>query len=647
MKKDDWSAAFQAAGPAASSRCGRSGGRMPPVQPAGCRRSGWVVAILLLISASLHAQQAPPPPKSDEKELSDLMNVLQQETAVATKTRLNSDYVPGIVTVLEGEQLEALGIGTAWEALGLVPGIHAVMDPFGSPLVVVRGIDFPFNSGNIQILINSVPLARADAGISGSSLLIPIEQVERIEVIRGPGSVIYGDFAFMGLVNIITRRDGERVYLRGDNRVQGGGAYGTWKSGSATIAANLTHQNSDNAPVALTRAHDDRSFGVLSAENGGFTLTAEEAKRSFDPHTAAPHFDETSWTIDTRYRRDLTPKLHAEANASYLRNDLDSTVSIFQGHVEKFAASLVDDAFRRQSWLLGADYSISTIGSAAFASPPPPGRPLGPAVVLARNVDRKITGLTLQDRIDVSDKMSVTLGARHDSYSDLQSRTTPRASVVWRVNDRNIFKAQYAEGFRPPTFFELYTPPQPGLVPRYPFEVNATTELNYILKGTNHVFRATLFRTELRNLLQPGGRVVPGHTSSDGFELEWSQQVAANLKLDANASRATTSDARRGGTPDLAAANWLANLALTYQPQAGMFLGVRVDRVADRRVGDDYDLVDVTFTRKDLLTRGLSFRAGVKDAFNQHASYILVLPQNVLNLTFPGRTIWLQFSWKR
>src|SRR2546430_7816879 len=58
-----------------------------------------------------------------------------------------------------------------------------------------------------------------------------------------------------------------------------GGAYGTWKSGPATIAANLTHQNSDNAPVALTRAHDDRSFGVLSAENGGLALIAEEGDR--------------------------------------------------------------------------------------------------------------------------------------------------------------------------------------------------------------------------------------------------------------------------------------------------------------------------------------------------------------------------------
>lgn len=600
--------------------------------------------LLLTFTTALYAQA---PSKSDDKELTDLLNVLQQETAVATKTRLNSDYVPGIVTVLEGERLEAMGVATAWEALGLVPGVQAVLDASASPSVVMRGIDFPFNSGNIQILINSVPLTRADAGISGSSLLIPIEQVERIEVIRGPGSVIYGDFAFMGLVNIVTRKEGERVYVRGDNRVRGAGAFGAWKSGSASIAANVAHQTSDNAPAPSSRAHDDRTFGVLSAENGGLQLTAEEAKRTFRPVTG-PHFDETSWTIDTRYRRDLAPKVHGEAGASYARNDVDNTISAFQGHVTKLAASVVADTFARQSWLLGADYSISTIDEASHASPPPPGQPPPPATLLARNVDRKITGITLQDRIDVSDKVSVTLGARRDAYSDLQSRTTPRVSVVWRATDRHIFKAQYAEGFRPPTFFELYTPPPPGVRPHYPFEVNETRELNYIFKGTNRVLRATLFRTTLNDLLRPGGQTVPGHTKATGFEVEWSQQLAANMKIDANASRATTRDARTGGAPDRAAANWLANLGVTYQPLTGWFVGARVNRVGDRELGPDYDMVDVTLSRQDVFVHGLGVRAGVKNSFNDRPVYLIVRPVGAPDqLTFPGRSVWLQLSWRR
>ncbi len=365
------------------------------------------VCIALFLSASALAQSQATP-KGDDKELTDLLNILQQETDVATKTRLNTDYVPGIVTLLQGDQLEAMGVVSAWEALGLVPGVQAVLDGSGSPSVVVRGIDFPFNSGNIQILINSVPLSRADSGISASSLLIPIEQVERIEVIRGPGSVVYGDFAFMGLVNIVTRKEGERVYTRDDIRARSGGAHGAWTSGPAMVAANLSHSSSDNTPLPAARGHDDRTFGVLTASNGGFKLAAEEARREFRPAGAGPTFDETSWGIDARYGRDIIPKLHAEASTSYLHNDIDNTTSLFQGHQVRYGVNVISDLWQGQSWLFGADDSTSTTDQAAHTTLGQPGRPPGPRTRLVSNVERRITGLVLQDRVDVSKAVTLT-----------------------------------------------------------------------------------------------------------------------------------------------------------------------------------------------------------------------------------------------
>jgi outer membrane receptor for ferrienterochelin and colicins len=606
------------------------------------------ILIALLLPAAAFAQTQTTS-KGDDKELTDLLNIIQQETDVATKTRLNTDYVPGIVTVLQGDQLEAMGMATAWEALGLVPGVQAVLDASGSPSVVVRGIDFPFNSGNIQILINSVPLSRADSGISASSLLIPIEQVERIEVIRGPGSVVYGDFAFMGLVNIVTRKDGQRVYTRDDIRTHSGGARGSWTSGPASVAANLSHSTSDNTPLPVARGHDERTFGVLSASDGGFKLSAEEARRELRPSGAGPTFDETSWGIDGRYGRDIIPKLHAEASVNYLRNDIDNTASLFQGHQIRYGVSLISDLWERQSWLFGADDSTSTTDQAAHASPGPPGRPPGPRVLLVSNVERRITGLVLQDRIDLSKAMTLTLGARRDAYSDLQTRTTPRVAVVWRVDDRNILKAQYAEGFRPPTFFELYTPPPPHTVPRYPFEVNATTELNYIHKTAGQVVRATLFHTSINDMLRPGGQVVPGHASSQGVEVEWSRQITTRLKVETNASHTNTRDPRNGDNEDPATARWLANAGLTFEVLRDTILGARLNYVENRAGGGGgYDLADFTVSRQEVFMRGLGLRAGVKDAFNDRAVYLNVPPVGPPQpLVYPGRSVWVQVSWKR
>lgn len=610
------------------------------------KRAGFCLALLLLSAAAATAQTPQQKPPSDDKELSDLMNILEQETDVATKTRLNSDYVPGIVTVLEGEQLEAMGVGTAAEALGMVPGMQAVFDNAGSPSVVVRGIDFPFNSGNIQILINSVPLTRADAGISASSLLLPIEQIERIEVIRGPGSVVYGDFAFMGLVNIVTRKEGQRLYGRGDIRRRSLGGMATGKSESMTWMANVSHEASGNAAVQLSRAHDDRTFGIVTLEGHGFSLLAQEVDRTFEPSGAGPHFGETSWVVDGRYGRDLAPKVHAEANVAYLKSDLDNTASNLQGDQSRFGLSFAVDRWQRQSWLVGADYSISSIDRATHVNPPPPGLPPGPPQTLAVGVDRRITGFVIQDRVDVTPKLSITLGARHDSYSDLQSRTTPRAAVVLRATDRHIFKAQYSEGFRPPTFFERYQPPAPGVHARYPFEVNATTELNYIYRSAGRVGRATVFRTVISDMLRPGGVTVPGEAHANGFELEWSQQVLPRLKVDANASHVTTRDPRSANLSDPIAAGWLANLGLYYQPLHNTVFGARLDHVGDRRGGSGYDLVDVTLSRRDLFSRGLGVRIGIKDFFDEHPTYLMSRPNAApVASIFPGRSLWIQFSW--
>jgi iron complex outermembrane receptor protein len=225
---------------------------------------------------------------------------------------------------------------------------------------------------------------------------------------------------------------------------------------------------------------------------------------------------------------------------------------------------------------------------------------------------------------------------------------TPRASVVWRWNDRNIVKAQYAEGFRPPTFFELYTPALPGVTPHYPFEVNATTELNYIHKTAGAVFRSTLFQTRITDMLRPGGVTTPGSARARGFELEYSQQITPRLKLDSNVSRVTTRDPRHDNGPDPAAADWLANLGVMYEPIHDTFLGAHFNHVGGRSSASGYDLFDVTVSRHDLFIRGVGVRVGVKNAFNDHPVYLLVRPVGAPEpITFPGRSVWMQLSWKR
>src|SRR5688500_18891465 len=77
---------------------------------------------------------------SEEQQLHELMSVLQEETAIATKTKVNRDYVPGMDTVLDGDTLEALGARTVLDALSLVPGIQTFRELSGTPNLTMRRI---------------------------------------------------------------------------------------------------------------------------------------------------------------------------------------------------------------------------------------------------------------------------------------------------------------------------------------------------------------------------------------------------------------------------------------------------------------------------------------------------------------------------
>jgi iron complex outermembrane receptor protein len=622
------------------------------------KRTALFLGILLAALAARADDVTPPRPAAGEdKELAELLSIVQQETDVATKTKMNSDYVPGIVTVLEGDELEALGIENAGEALGLVPGIFSVRDRLSNRSVIARGLDFPFNNGNILILINSIPITRPDAGITTSALLVPVAQIERIEVIRGPGSVVYGDFAFMGLVNIITRRAGTGAYARinSPHRAFDTGAHGAWTAGATKFSVNLSRFTSSNfgAVQPFASVDDNRWFGVATVERGRFSAGVQTVRRSYDANAPANQFDETSTVVDAKYAQPLATKLDATFRATYLRNDLTEPASSFAGKLLKVGADVVWNGMNRNAWLGGVDYTVSKIDNGAFVTPPPPGQPLPRRIPLAHDISRRIEGVYLQDRIDVLDNVSLTLGGRYDAYSDLESRFTPRVAVAWRINDSHILKAQYTEGFRPPTFFEQYLPPAPGSIPRYYFETNATTELNYVYRAAGRVGRATLFHEVITNMIRPGGFITDPNAKADGAELEWSQQIATPLKVDANVSYTETEDPRAIGAgaprlPNPLAPKWLGNLVVLYRPLRTVVFTTRLSHVGERPRTNGFDLVDFAVTKQDVVVRGLDVRAGIHNAFDQAETYVLVRPTNETNfLHFPGRSVWLQLSWSR
>ncbi len=210
----------------------------------------------------------------EEMALFNIINILDVETEIATKRKTNADYVPGIVTVLQGERLEALGAEDVHAALQFVPGANLVTNNYGRKGVTVRGIGGAFGSSNLKLMLNGHAV-NSNFSVAAPHLMnLPIEQVERIEVIRGPGSILYGEYAFSGVINVVTHTDSNKLYAgysRYDTPAAGGVLQRTLSEG-VELSLNVSARASDGSR---------HNSGVDKGGNTGTVNTRREFMNAF------------------------------------------------------------------------------------------------------------------------------------------------------------------------------------------------------------------------------------------------------------------------------------------------------------------------------------------------------------------------------
>ena len=234
-------------------------------------------------------------------------SLLNEVSDIATKKSINVDYLPSVVSVTNAQTLIDSGVQNIGEALSLLPGIQMQLSIYGQPVTNVRGFKNPRSmiSDKIKILIDGVAINNEAAATSGFYIDFPIQLVDKIEVLRGPGSTVYGAGAFYGAVNIITKLGNENE----DSQLYIG--MGSYKY--ATIGANVNTTSSNwkiftdgyfsKNDKAIT--HDDKttdeamknvSLG-FKAVNGNFEFLTRYKKSHYGnfylyPSDAVPNMDD-------------------------------------------------------------------------------------------------------------------------------------------------------------------------------------------------------------------------------------------------------------------------------------------------------------------------------------------------------------------
>jgi outer membrane receptor protein involved in Fe transport len=159
-----------------------------------------LTAALLLGAASAHAESK----QTDYSQLS-LEDLLQVKVAVASSTGEESSLreAPGIVVVITRDEILRSGARDLIDVLRMVTGFNFGNDTQGTVGVTTRGI-YAFE-GKVLFLWNKMPINDLSYGTAVIGDRFPLDQIQRIEIIRGPGSAAFGGFAELGVVNIVTR----------------------------------------------------------------------------------------------------------------------------------------------------------------------------------------------------------------------------------------------------------------------------------------------------------------------------------------------------------------------------------------------------------------------------------------------------------
>ncbi|MBL8276699.1 MAG: TonB-dependent receptor [Pelomonas sp.] len=144
-------------------------------------------------------------PASEEEELAQVYGD-KSTVSIATGAPQALRRAPAVATVITAQDIAAMGATGIDEVLESVPGIHVSRsNNTNTPLYLIRGIHSEFNAQTLMLL-NGVPLTTLFVGNRGLGWGdMPVENIARIEIIRGPGSALYGADAFSGVINVITK----------------------------------------------------------------------------------------------------------------------------------------------------------------------------------------------------------------------------------------------------------------------------------------------------------------------------------------------------------------------------------------------------------------------------------------------------------
>lgn len=452
---------------------------------------------------------------------------LQPVTVTATRSEHTVAEAPASVTVITAEEIQRKGATNVLEAVRGTPGITLTGRQVGGrKTITIRGAE----DRHTLVLVDGRRINSTDDVVGHSDFQygwVSMDQIERIEVVRGPMSALYGSEAVGGVVNIITKKAGKTwsggVTVRGE-AVEGAGGESRQESArisgplGAGFAMALSVDDLRQNDVPLKNSLWESEIEGTVRRNAALDLTFEPAAghqlfvnllrgreerwRNTKTSGGVHHGDE--YDISRRqksagYRGNwgpVRPELRVSRSDTDITNARDSNVAATTPQ------TLRDDtADGNVAFGIGDSHLITLGGEFREETLENAGLPGGSDSAVHK-------GAFAQEEFQILDALTLTLGARHDDHEYFGSEISPRAFLVWKATPSLTVKGGYGEAFRAPTLKQI-SPNYAGATGPHTFlgnanikpETSRSYEIGFDWRDDGRELAATLFRNEISDLI--------------------------------------------------------------------------------------------------------------------------------------------------
>ena len=630
------------------------------------------------------------PARADDADVEKLLGLSLEElmtmtVSISTSTKQTLSRAPSVVSVVTAEDIRATGATDLMEMLQGIPGIYVKRNLFGfKPLITFRGA----SGANVLLMVNGAPAKDLvwSPGIFWKGM--PAHLIERIEIIRGPGSALFGSDAAAGVINVITKTatpiDRSEIGARS-------GGFGTrsvwlehgarWNGFDVAFTADLSHTDGHDPFIARARGNTagHADFGWdgadlrLSVGKGDWRLLADHTRHDdvrigltgaavLDPRTRARD-SQTSLTL-LYDNPDFAPDWGVNAELRYRDMEYSSGNGFFEGITGFLNLNRMDSAerranveasatyrgFRDHALRFGGGFQVQDLHEfrQSWDGVPKP---------LVAPQKRRTAYVFAQDIWSFAPDWELTAGLRYDRYSDFGGTLNPRLALVWQTSERLTTKLMYGQAFRAPSYLELHlttsaNPPNAALKPEKSRTLEAS--LSYLvtrdLKLGLTVYEFRRSQVIAPDTAAPFQFMNSGRFDTTGAELEARWHATRTLRLAGNFSwmknTGVDSPLRDVAIPMQQAylradwaflPKWNWNLQINWFDRRPLKQGDRRDKIGA------YALADTTL--RYFHGSEWEFAASIRNLFDADArDYSSTTLWH--NLPLPGRTAYAEIRYK-